>query len=1117
MGFGAMPAYAVVTQEPASSVMASGNWVKIRVTEDAIYQLTYDKLKSLGFAEPEKVKVFGYAPTVLLTHDSSLIPADLSPVYTLHADKQRKLLFYGKGDTDFAPELWNHVKEVNSYLHKKHAHSIGATYFLSDADVEAAGIATMSAPQSVTDGAVVLDTHTSLIYHEDDAVNYSHGGFWFGGPAINSSRTSETHDFTVSKVAPGEATMVYKSLLSNKSDSKSNYLSAEYSDGITASESTGSSPGAMASYQEFSQSIRFQPLTLPAKAEPATYSVTFSVNPDASEMSGNCALDFYGLLYKRTNDLAGDAQVHMYFENWESSAYFSLSGMQQGNWQVWNVTDPAAPARFELTAGGDSFIGSLDKAQSYIPNEVIAFDLSAVQPEPEVVGVLENQDLHGLPTPDLVILTSKMFMPSAEKVADFHRRYQGIDVAVVDQQKVFNEFASGNTSPEGVRRFLRYLDRKTPEKLKALLLLGPGTFENAKLVNDGQPYVITAEAEEYSVCPYVTKNYCADTFFGRFGEKQTFDSWIVRGDQLQIFANDMDIAVGRLPFLSNAEIDNYYKKAEVYMTARQRYPGIGNVILASDYSSAKEEHHLSNAEALVDDIGENAGKTVTVTRAASNLISSANNVIVKKIMNNALNNGASFFVYFGHGNANNIAGSTSTTDFFFDLQSAERLSTPGRYPFMFIGSCNVAEFDISPQTLTNVFLANPNGGAIGVVAAGREVFQPQNQALGETLTSELMAAADGEWYGAIWARTQSKAISKKYLSKDNIANHLDYNLLGDPAMPYYGATHAVELDGIADNTINILGDNVVTGTVNNLDGSIDESFSGIVMLTLYDVPLTRQNVLGTNASSSHTYYASVELDQEILTQVTGKVENGRFRVNFVGPTSTRSGTHRIQAYAYSDDATKRGLGYLADVSMAYDEANVVTPTGGPVEITSFTAGSGSDGSMLGEKVTLSATVHAPAGLAPQSGLINPVRLTVDGLTACNLHRLINYEDPATFNLEYVTGQLAGGKHKATLSVLDAAGNWAEESVEFIVDNAPAATISAAVDGSDVNIEVYSSIAALAAKRLIVERLNGDIVADKEMQGNTFGLTLEPGAYRAYVQLRTESAASATPRIEIIVD
>ena len=122
------PAADAKLNEPARSLMAYGHWVKIRVQNDAVYELTYDELRELGFSNPEKVCVYGYNPTLLLTHNDNRIPADVIPIYTMKSSEYGKILFYGKGDTDFAPELWE-LPATQSYHHVKHMYSPGATYF----------------------------------------------------------------------------------------------------------------------------------------------------------------------------------------------------------------------------------------------------------------------------------------------------------------------------------------------------------------------------------------------------------------------------------------------------------------------------------------------------------------------------------------------------------------------------------------------------------------------------------------------------------------------------------------------------------------------------------------------------------------------------------------------------------------------------------------------------------------------------------------------------------------------------------------------------------------------------------------------------------------------------
>lgn len=1117
LGLGFMPAGAATAiPEPDNSLMASGSWVKIKVYDDAVYEMSYDRLRELGFANPESVNVYGYSPTLLLTHDFSSMPTDMTPVYTVHSAEQQKIVFYAKGDTEFAPELWQFETQAKKYLHKKHAHSLGATYLLSDVSVDSEELPEIAAPE-VTESTEPLTTHTSLVYHEDEVAAYGEGGFWIAGRAINANMPSETHEFTVSKVASGSATMVYKCLMSNATRTGRDFFVADYSGGIIAAESAGSTPDPLAPYESFNQSVRFQSLTLPAVSEPATYSVKFSVHPQASRMNGNCALDFFGLRYERNNDMADEAQARMYFENTSSPAVFALSGIDNiDDWHVWDVTNFENVRNFALTQADGGYYGQLEAARANYPNAVIAFDVTKKQHEPEVVGKLENQNLHALSTPDLVIVTSKLLLPSAEKIAAIHRKHQNLDVVVVDQQKVFNEYGSGNVSPEAVRRFLRHLYIKEPGKLRGLLLLGPATSLNCMYVNDENVNVVSAQTEDYSLCASSTGSYSTDTFFGRFGDRLTTGSWITRVNQLQLFANKADIAVGRVPLTRPADIDAYYSKVEEYLSNPPAYPAMGNVVLGSDYAgSDNEEPHLNNSEAMVDSIQFDGDKTITITRAASNLISSKDNVIVRRILNSSFEQGSMYFIYFGHGMSSSFGGSNAKTQFFFDMQDASAITTPGRYPFMFIGSCNVAAFDKSSNTITHSFLANPKGGSLGIIASSREVFQNFNEYLGRIFTGYLMRARDGEWIGDVWCRAQSYSISGTIVGKSNMVNHMAYNLMGDPALPVYAATHKVAVNPVADNTLYPLAKNRFSGSVLTQDGSVDTDFNGMVTLTFYDAPIMAKNVFTPSSLSSYKYkyYAEIETDQDVIGQVTGNVVNGQFDFDAVAPVSSRQGTHRIQFYAWSSDKRSRALGCLTDVVMASD-AVAAEPGNEMSDITSFYVAEGEAPS--NDRVVLKAEISAPAGLAPATAIINPVRLTLDG-SAISAQRMLTVDAVGKYSFEYLTSVLAGGKHEVTLSVLDANGQWIDKSIQFVVSNVPEAALSVAVDGEIADFEVASAIAADARKRLVIERLNGDLVVDTFIEGKSVQLSLEPGVYRAYVQLRSDAAACSTPKIEVCID
>lgn len=1109
--------------EPETSVMASGHWVKIRVDADGIYQMTYEQLRELGFSDPSKVKVFGYDPSYLLTHQPDLMPADLSPLYTCHIASEQKLVFYGKSDTAFAPELWNKSgSAINS--HSKHSYFTGASYFLSDADAEIPEIGVIDAPDADSvESDQLLTTHTSVFFYEEDLANLGVGGYCLSGEPINSLRPTETHSFSVSKVADdGVARMVSKSFLSASTNSTSNYLQATFPEEIVAEGSTGRYASWLSDdHDVFSPALRFETLTLPVDAEQRTYDVEFAVHPSAASMESDCALDFYAVLYNRNNDLTDEAQMYMYFENWLQTADFALSGFDS-DWQVWNVNDPLAVSRYELTDCDGSAVGRLASVTTNYPNEVIAFNVKKEQMQPVVIGVVENQNLHSATTPELVILTTSTMLEAAEYAADFHRRTQNINVLVVDQQDVFNEYGSGNTSPEAIRRFLRHLDSKQSETLRALLIIGPATQMNASLVSDDNPYVVIAECEDEEYCGNETRSYCSDAFYGRLGDLYSVDNWKDRRPQWRVLGATMDIGVGRLPFTSISEVKNYYAKAEDYIVNTHLYPSIGNVVMCSDFSAANSDAHYLNSEAMISAIGSGVDTDITVYRPASNFYSTLtgttakDNVQVKKLQKRGLERGAGLYAFFGHGSPHCIGGTNKTVDFHLQISDIPTMNNYGRYPLVYLATCRLAPIDIYSSYLSKSLVADSQVGAIAVVASAREVYQPMNQDLGERIASEMYSASAGDWLGDVWRRAHTSAVQYKGRSKQHIANHLNYNFIGDPALPVFAPTNKVAVSSVnSDNTLIAKGENTVTGVVTDFDGETDADFNGKVILTVYDVPETFDNIVTV---SSSTELESITDDTNEIGEYIGEVKNGEFSIKFIGPVSSSEGTHRIRLYAYSTDGNKRGLGSATELSLVADAELEVGPEGDEPVIEYFIAGTGDVDVHYSGRVELSARISLPAGIAQASALVSPVTLVIDDDAQSGASRLLTLVDKNTYEFGYVTPALTGGRHSATLSVLDAAGRWVDATTVFMVDNTLSATLSAAVgDAGVVNFEFVSAMDSSAENVLVVERLDGSVVEKVENISSSHELTLDSGIYRAYVQLHTATTFSSTPKIEIIVN
>ena len=113
----------------AHSVLATGSWAKIRVSETGFYQLTDALLRKAGFSNPKKVKIYGYGGALqpeTLTGDYLTATDDLKevPTYTVNG----KRVFYGIG-----PVSWS---SNTTLARTRNPYSDYGYYFLTESDEE---------------------------------------------------------------------------------------------------------------------------------------------------------------------------------------------------------------------------------------------------------------------------------------------------------------------------------------------------------------------------------------------------------------------------------------------------------------------------------------------------------------------------------------------------------------------------------------------------------------------------------------------------------------------------------------------------------------------------------------------------------------------------------------------------------------------------------------------------------------------------------------------------------------------------------------------------------------------------------------------------------------------
>lgn len=150
----------------AHSVLSYGRWSKIRVPSSGIYQLSNELIRRAGFANPDKVKIYGYGGNLqpeVLTSDYIISHDDLKEVPTYVENGRR--LFYAEG-----PVSWSSNTATSRV---RNPYSNYGYYFLTEDNT--------TNPINIADSTAFLNSfypspadYHSL--HEIDDFAWYHGG-----------------------------------------------------------------------------------------------------------------------------------------------------------------------------------------------------------------------------------------------------------------------------------------------------------------------------------------------------------------------------------------------------------------------------------------------------------------------------------------------------------------------------------------------------------------------------------------------------------------------------------------------------------------------------------------------------------------------------------------------------------------------------------------------------------------------------------------------------------------------------------------------------------------------------------------------------------------------------
>ncbi|MBE0678252.1 MAG: type IX secretion system sortase PorU, partial [Bacteroidales bacterium] len=820
-----MPSISGASQDYVpSSVLGSGAWMKIAVTEPGIYRLDYSKIRDMGITNPSTAVLYGNNTGQLSFYNDQSAPDDLRKVAVM-AEKGSDgvfnegdyLLFYAEGT-----HRWRYNNTDAGYEFMRHCYSDTAWYFITSEPGGPAQVTAEAAPgQPHNRTSASTDVFRR---HEREEVNLIRSGREWYQQVVPGIQNNISPGFT-DLVLTEKIRYVIRVL--GRSDTGTSFTLRQGSDELSTLTVT---PVNMTDINGIYAAITAAADScLPASAAPS-FSLAFSANGNPAATGYIDYVDFFaraGLVYRDRQLFISDSRT----VGEAAITQFTIGGSP--SLKVWDVTDPFAPREIRTTSssGNTLFTAATDTLRKFV-----AFTgTHAMQPAKNALAI-PNQDLHGLASANMIIVAHPLFEGYARQLADIHLADDGTTSVVVSPEQIYNEFSGGIPDAAAIRNFVKMMYERgmnggTP--LKYLLLFGDGSYENKTPPPKNNSYIPTWQSINSHVG---VLSFTSDDFYGLLddgeGEADGF----------------LDIGIGRLPASDTLSAGIMVRKISSYL--RPSAMGSWRNVLCIVADDEDSNIHMLDAEGLSAAASAQAPPALTQKvyldsyRQVTSVTGDAYPDAVKAI-DDRMAAGTLIMNYVGHGNESGLAHErVIRTDNINSWKNEDML------PLFITATCEFSRFDdveinqatgaISARTSAGEFvLLNSDGGGIALMSTTRVVYSAPNYTLNRNIYDyAFRTASDGR------SMRLGDIIRLAKISSGTGMNKRNFLLLGDPALrlawPVQGAVVTDSINGVsvglATDTLKALSTITISGHIEDNDGNLMTGFNGTVESTVSDKP-----------------------------------------------------------------------------------------------------------------------------------------------------------------------------------------------------------------------------------------------------------------------------------------
>lgn len=1007
-----------------TSVLASGKWYKIPVTEEGIYRLNYSTLKQLGLEYPSNPRIFGNNHGQLSYYNDDPSPDDLKEIaiYTFTGgdgilNEGDYILFYAQGTG-----RWVFDDRAGEFTHLRHNYSDTAYYFITSGNQPGKKIMTASMEHGPPNQA--SSTSDLSFIHEIESENLLHSGREWYQPV--SSFKEITIDPELNNLVPGEK-IKYRLKVIARGSTPTSFRLTENDRLLEHIDIQGIDMGSLAGL--FARPASVSGDFVPSSGNPLLK--LYFLNNGNTPARG--WLDYLILNARIKNNFIGKT---IFFTDSKSSGLGTVTeftiNTTVNDVHVWDVTDPFQPEIIPCSKNDNTvtFISRTDTIRRF--SVFMLKDL----PEPSGLKPVSSQDLHASPPVDMIIITHPLFLLYASRLAAIHSAESGLVSMTVTPMQIYNEFSGGIPDIVAIRNFVRmkYLKQKDGQRpLKYLLLFGDGSFNN-KIMPPGNPNFVPTYQSLNSTAPVTS--FSSDDFYGLLDDGE--------GEE----TGTLDIGIGRIPVSDTLSASKAVSKISRYIYDSYRGGWKNIVCLTADDEDGNT--HVSDAEGLAA-VMEKKAPWLNLKKiyldAFPQVTTSTGQFYpdVVQAIDEQINAGCLIFNYTGHGNEISLAHERIVTS-----ETSTRWRNADRLPLFITATCEFSRFDdaepniatgtlVPKNSLGEKILLGEGGGAIALMSTTRLSYSSSNYSLNRQIL-EVAFERDTEGQAARLGDMIRFAKNRA----GNSVNNRNFTLLGDPALrlawPWQGRIVTDSINNIPasefTDTLKALSVVTITGHVENLSGNTLNDFNGLVAPVVFDKSSEKQ----TLANDGGPVFR-FKTRENILFSGQTRAENGKFRFNFLVPRDMDYSFGKGSISYYAFDENREMTGVLSEIMTGGFNNSDFHDNSGPVI-----------------KLFLNDTLFRNGGITTPDPWLLAILEDETGLNISGAgigHDLVFWLDhdrsnPVVLNkyFSYETGRfgkgtarfrltgLSPGEHSITIKAWDNFNNSSEKTISFIVNDDP---------------------------------------------------------------------------------